>query len=249
MSERDAPQLPKRFYTRVEVEALASGAHVLLDGRAVKTPAKRPLVVPTVALARALGDEWDAQEDVIDPASMPLTRLANSTIDGVADSAEAVRDEIVKFASSDLLCYRATHPEGLKALQTERWDPLLQQVHERMGARFLTSDGVMPVAQDGTALDAVRNAIATATPFALAALHVVTTLTGSALLAVLLEREAISADAAWEAAHLDEDWQIARWGEDHEAAVRRAGRLAEFQAAVRMLALSKEGAPAGDVAP
>ena len=178
-----------------------------------------------------------AQGTHIDPSSMPLTRLANSAIDGVTQREAEVRADIAKYAGSDLLCYRAEGPEALQRRQAEVWDPILRWAEQELGARFAISTGLMPVAQPDAAKAAVARALEAYDGFALAALHVITTLTGSVLLALAHARGRLSAEEAWAAAHVDEDWQISKWGEDAEAKARRERRWAEMQAASRMLGL------------
>ncbi len=232
--------LLKRFYKLVttdEPSAPAAQFRVLLDGKPVRTPAKAVLAAPTRALAEAMAAEWKAQREQIDPESMPLTRLVNSAIDGVRGREAEVSAEIVKYAASDLVCYRASEPEELVRLQAERWDPVLAWSRDRLGARFEVAQGVMPVRQSQAATAAVRAALADREAFALAALHVMTTLMGSALLALAHAHGELDAEAAWSAAHVDEDWQIAKWGADAEAAARRRRRWAEMQAASRLLML------------
>lgn len=232
------PPLPKRFYKEVSVAPGRGGSHeVRLDGRSVKTPKKRPLAVPTPALAEAIAGEWRAQGAEIDPATMPMTRIANTAIDAVSDAMAEVAADLVAFAGSDLLCYRAEGPEALQERQAAAWDPVLAWVREALGARFLLAEGVMPVTQPEAALAGVGRAVAAMDAFALSALHVMTTLTGSALLALAQARGILSPDAAWAAAHVDEDYQIELWGPDAEAEARRAYRKTEFDAASRLFAL------------
>lgn len=231
------PELPKRFYKAADVRADDGGFTVLLDGRPVRTPAKNAVVVPSEDFARALAEEWSAQKEVIDPATMPLTRLVNSAIDGVAREADAVREEIVKYAGSDLLCYRAEGPERLVTLQRGAWDPVLTWVREALGAHFLLTEGVVFAAQPREALDAVRGRIESIDVFRLSAASTVTTLTGSALLALALLGGRLTAGEAWAAAHVDEDWNIEQWGADEEAVVRRDLRYREMAAAARVIEL------------
>ena len=236
--------LPKRFYKSAGVVEHGPGDHrVQLDGRAVRTPAKATLAVPSAALARAIAAEWDAQGEHIDPTSMPLTRLANSAIDGVAQREAEVRADIARYAASDLLCYRAEAPDDLQQRQAATWDPVLHWTDEQFGARFAIRAGLMPVEQPDSAKAAVARALETYDGFALAALHVMTTLTGSVLLALAHAQGRLSAEETWAAAHVDEDWQISKWGEDAEAKSRREHRWAEMQAASRMLKLVGQGAP------
>jgi chaperone required for assembly of F1-ATPase len=210
---------------------------VLLDDRLVKTPGGNTLAAPSAPLAQAIAAEWNAQGERIDPATMPLTKLANTIIDGVAPNPQPVAEEIVKYLGSDLVCYRADAPEGLVAAQAEHWDPVLAWTHKTHGARFVLSEGVMFVAQPDGALDAVR-AIIPADPWRLGAIHLVTTLTGSALIALALAAKQASVDEAWAAAHVDEDWNMKLWGRDELALERRAARFADMQAAGTVLALT-----------
>jgi chaperone required for assembly of F1-ATPase len=234
----ERPSLPKRFYKDVTVEDEGGQVAILLDGRPVRTPGKAPLAVPSAALAEAVADEWRAQGDRIDPQTMPLTRLVNSAIDGVLGQEAAVVDDILAHAGSDLLCYRARGPEGLLSLQAEAWDPVLYWAAGALAAPLSLAEGVMHVPQPETSLESLRAAIEPLDPLKLAALHVMTTLTGSALLPLAVARGELSPEAAWEAAHVDEDWQISQWGEDAEAKQRRQNRKTDFDAAAKLLALS-----------
>jgi chaperone required for assembly of F1-ATPase len=230
------PSLKRRFYTAVSVADGPDGFVIALDGRPVKTPARRPLAAPVRPLGEALASEWDAQRELVDPAQMPLTRLANTIIDGVAATAPAIAAEIEKYLGSDLVCYRAATPDALVARQAEHWDPILVFARDRFGARFVVTEGVGFVAQPAPAVAAVHAAVPR-DPWRLGAMHAVMTLTGSALIAVALAERALTPDAAWTAAHVDEDWNIEQWGSDPLAVERRAARLAEMQAAAKVLDL------------
>ncbi len=232
------PILPKRFYKKASIEEKDGGFALLLDGKTARTPARKPLSLPTQALAQAIAAEWDGQGSEIVPATMPLTRLANLAIDRIVEEAPAIREEIVRYASSDHILYRAGEPEGLVALQTAHWDPIVEWAHRVLGARFRLAEGVNFVAQSGEALAAVRAEVENCPlPFAFASLASLTSLAGSALIALALVRGRLTAVEAWNAAHVDEDWNVRQWGEDAEATSRRAQRLAEFEATAKMLAL------------
>ncbi len=230
------PSLRKRFYARAAVgEGTPEGGFPLaLDERPVRTPARRTLAAPTRGLAEAIAAEWNAQEHVIDPGLMPLTRLANAVIDAVRDAPGPVAAEVEKYLGSDLICYRANSPAGLVEMQGQAWDPVLTWAHDALGARFVQVEGVMHVVQPREAIVAARDAIP-ADPWRLGALSSITTLTGSALLALALAHGQLDAKAAWAAAHVDEDWQMAQWGRDEIALERRAYRQAELEAAVTVL--------------
>lgn len=233
------PQLRKRFYKTAVAGEAGPPFPILLDDKPIKTPAKRMLAAPTRALAAALAREWEGQADTIDPARMPLTRLANAAIDAVADMAAEVKDEVTKYLGTDLLFYRAEAPEGLVARQAQQWDPVLAWAADVLGARFVLAQGITHVAQPREAVEAARAAIPAA-PWPLAALASITTLTGSALLALALARNAIDAEAAWAAAHVDEDWQMEKWGRDELALKRRVYHRDNFDAAVKVLRLTTE---------
>jgi chaperone required for assembly of F1-ATPase len=236
-AQRNArPALRQRFYQHAGTASGADGHAVQLDGKAVHTPARRPLAAPSLPLAQALAAEWDAQRDKIDPAAMPLTRLVNSIIDGVADAPGPVKAEIEKYLASDLLFYRADSPQRLRERQARLWDPILLWARNALGADFKTGEGVVHVAQSAAALKAAAAAIPD-DPWRLGALHVITTLTGSALIALAVLRGELSVDEAWDAAHVDEDWNMEQWGWDDLALERRAFRRAEFQAAADVLRL------------
>ena len=229
------PQLRRRFYKSAGVSEADEGFAIVLDGKGIRTPARRALVAPSRSLAEAIAAEWDAQTDAVDPARMPLTRLSNSVLDGVAEAKTDVASEITKYLGTDLLFYRADAPEGLVARQSELWDPVLDWTHEAFHARFMLAQGVMFVAQPEASLARVAAGIPRES-WRLGAVHVVTTLTGSALLALAVARERLNAEAAWSAAHVDEDWQMTQWGRDDIALQRRAFRWNEMQAAATVLA-------------
>ena len=235
------PQLRRRFYRNAHVDKGDAGMAIRLDGRAVRTPARRVLEVPTRALAQALAAEWNAQGELIDPMAMPLTRLANSIIDGVVAAPAAVAAEIERYFASDLIMYRAEGPQELVARQAEVWDPLIDWACSALGARFVLAQGIKFVAQPPAALAAARAALPR-DPWRLGALNAITTLTGSAVIALAILLGRLSADAAWAAAQVDEDWNMERWGRDAVALERRAGQLKELEAAANMLGmLAEEG--------
>ncbi len=235
----------KRFYGSAGVTEIPGGFAIVLDGKPVRTPSRHPLAVPAREIAEAIAAEWDAQKETIDPVTMPLTRLANSVIDAVVGRVEAVADDIAKYFQSDMLFYRAGHPEALVAREAAHWDPVLFWAADSLGAHFILAEGIVHVRQADQAVAAARAALP-ADPWSIAALHVVTTLTGSALLALALMRGVLDQDQVWSAAHVDEDWNIEQWGVDEEVAARRMARFMDFRAAASVLAAHW---PTGDVVP
>jgi len=224
----------RRFYTAVSVTAEGG---ISLDGRPVKTPRKAPLVLPTPALAEAVAGEWRAQGETVRPATMILTKLANTAIDRVRPERARIIAEMTEYAGSDLVCYRAESPEELVKRQAAAWDPVLDWARVALDAPFRSFPGLMHRPQADAALRAVSRHFAAADDFTLTAIHNLMTLSGSALLAAMAAADAIAPAAAWQAAHVDEDYQIEYWGEDSEARERRALRWTEFAASCRFLEL------------
>jgi len=239
LAELRARPLPKRFYNEAAVTGAEAPFAISLDGRPVKTPMKRTLALPLRPLAEAVAEEWQRQGEHIDPASMPLTRLANTALDRVAGDEARIVAEIAEYAGSDLLCYRAEGPAGLIEREAHHWDPLLAWAGAHLAHPFIAVTGLVHQPQPRPTLDAVARHLARHDAFALTALHNMATLTGSALIAMALEAGELAADAAWAAAHVDEDWQIEQWGEDAEASRRRQARQAEFDAAIAFLRLAR----------
>lgn len=229
--------LPRRFYREAQAEWRGDHWHLLLDGKAAKTPKRLALAVTDRAVAEALAAEWSAQADILDPLHMPLTRLVNAALDGVADEAEAVRADIARYAGTDLICYRATSPAELAERQARIWDPVLDWAEAALGVRLKTAAGIVHVTQADGELARIAAAVANVpSPVPLAALSAVTTLGGSAMIALALAHRALSPDEAWAAAHVDEHYQAEVWGADEEAVQRQRYRRREFDAAALALA-------------
>ena len=229
------PVQRKKFYAQASVDETADGFVVLLDGKPIKTPSRKVVVIPSRVIAEIVAAEWHAQQDVIDPMTMPMTRLANSVIDGVIDRVDDVTDDIAKYFASDLLCYRAAHPQELVTREAQAWDGVLFWAADSLGARFILAEGIIHAAQPEQALAAARAALPRE-PWSVAGVHIVTTITGSALLALALHHGARDADQVWAAAHVDDDWNVEQWGIDEEVAARRASRLIDFRAAAEVIA-------------
>jgi chaperone required for assembly of F1-ATPase len=227
----------KRFYKDASAQAVEGGFGVALDGRTLRTPAKLPLVLPRLALAEAIAAEWQAQEDEVRPHTMPLMRLATTAVDLVAKRHADVVAEITNFAETDLVCYRADHPPELAARQHAIWQPLVDWATLRYDAPLVVTAGIVPVAQKPATLHALTAAVAAYEPMALTALHAATTASGSLVIALALLEGRLDAEGAFAASQLDETFQIEQWGEDYEAAARRAALKADIAAAARFVAL------------
>ncbi|SDF42073.1 ATP12 family chaperone protein [Limimaricola pyoseonensis] len=223
----------KRFWKTATTAPVEGGWQVLLDARPVRTPAKALLVLPTEALAQAVAEEWDRQEERIDPGAMPVTRTANSAIDKVGPQRAAVAGMLAAYGGSDLLCYRAEMPAELAARQTAEWDPLLDWVAEAHGARLKLAAGVMPVEQAQDDLARLSAPVEALDPFRLAAFHDLVALSGSLVLALAVVEDRLAPEEAWRLSRLDEDWQIEQWGEDEEAQAMAAVKRAAFLDAAR----------------
>lgn len=223
----------KRFWAEARVEAVADGYAVTLDGRAVKTPAKQPLVLPSRAMAEAVAAEWQAQGEKIDPLSMPVTRSANAALDKVAPQKDEVASLIAAYGETDLLCYRAVAPEALVARQAAAWDPWLDWAAQDLGARLVVTQGVVPVAQPPAALAPLAAHLEARDIWELAALHDLVGLSGSLVLGLAVAQGRLDAAQAWALSRLDEDWQAEHWGVDEEAAEQAALKKRAFLHAAR----------------
>ncbi len=239
----------KRFYERAAAEPWppseggrrgGGGFRVVLDGRPVKTPAKADMVLPSLTLAEALAAEWQAQGAEVEVRSLALTGLVWTAIDRVGPGRARVVEEVAAYAAHDLLCYRAEAPAELAARQQAVWQPLLDWAALAFEARLAVTAGVVPIAQPPTALAALRRAVAAKDDLELTALGAAVSAAGSLVIALALGARRIDAAAAFEAAQLDESYQIERWGEDPEAARRRAAIHADLEAAARLMALLRD---------
>lgn len=230
------PKLAKRFYEEANVSKAEDDFVVLLDGRTVKTPGKVALRFASEDAAQLVSDEFASQVEVLDPVLMPCYRIANTALDGVSLDMQAVVEDVLRFCGSDLLCYRAEEPEELVDKQRAAWDEPLDWVEKLLGAQFNLAQGVMHVAQPRETIAAYGAQIKSISdPMVLASFHSIMTLTGSAILALAVFKDNMSAADAWNAAHVDEDHVIEQWGEDQEAKERMVYRWSEMEAADRML--------------
>ena len=227
----------KRIYRKAEPVPAAGGHAVGLDGRLVKTPGRRDLIVPSPVLAAEIAAEWEAQQEEIRRETMPLTRLAGTTIDRDAAQREAIVRQVADYAGTDLVCYRAAHPPALAARQRAVWQPLLDWAAERYEAPLTVTSGVIPSSQPPASLAAFTAAVAAYDDLALTALHAATTACGSLVIALALLEGRLDAAEAFAASQLDESFQIEAWGEDQEQAQRRAALSAEIAAAARFVLL------------
>lgn len=231
-------ELPKRFYKEAVVTAVDGGFAVALDGRIPKTPGMKQVVVPLEAIAAHMAGEWAAQEQFINPETMPMVRLVNSAVEAGDDSMEALRAEIVKYCGNDLMLYRADSPESLVRRQEELWDDVLVKLARQFGIAFQPTVGILHQPQPPATIDRLTALLETEDLLPLTAMNAIMSITGSGLLAMALRYRLVDAETVWLAAHVDEDHNIALWGEVEEITVRRGKRRREYDAAVEVLSLT-----------
>jgi len=230
-------KLPKRFYKKVQVVKSPNGFTVELDGRSIKTPAKNLVEVDTEIIATAIADDWERQVDFIDLETMFTCKVTNTAIDRIAPNPEAVITEITEYAATDLLCYRALEPDSLVARQKDRWDPVLNWLGQTHNVRLTCIGGIMHQPQPVEAIEKLAENLKLRSALMLAAMHNLTTLTGSAVLALAIADGHLEAQDAWVCAHVDEDWQIEQWGHDEDAATHRARRWLEMEKSANLLSM------------
>jgi chaperone required for assembly of F1-ATPase len=229
----------KRFYKQVSIAPVEGGFGVLLDGKSVKTPARNVLALPTEKLAAAIAAEWQGQGEEVIATSMPLLRLANSVIDGVAANREATIDAILRFGENDLLCYRAHQPPDLAARQRQGWDPVLDWVRRQHGVQMTVAEGLTHVDQTPEALAGLRRVLEGFDTFTLGGLHVVASITGSTVMALAVASDFASGAHAFELSRIDENYQAEKWGQDAEAVKRTTALAHEMDKAVELIGLTR----------
>ncbi|MGB1234818.1 MAG: ATP12 family chaperone protein [Planktomarina sp.] len=207
----------KRFWKTETVEPAEGGFAILLDGRNVKTPAKRALIAPTEDMAQAIAAEWAAQAEKIDPLSMPFTRAANAAIDKVSIQKDEVAAMIAEYGGSDLLCYRAERPQRLADRQAAAWDPLLDWAKDTYGVRFTVAQGIMHHPQTDETMNVLRRIVAAQGPYSLTALHDLVSLSGSLIMGLAVQQGAYSQDQMWNDSIIDDTFQMEEWGHDDDA--------------------------------
>ncbi len=228
----------KRFYKEASATEADGGWQILLDGRPVRTPARALLMLPNAALGEAVAHEWAAQDEEIDPASMPMTGIANAALDHVTPDPAAFAAPIIAYGESDLLCYRAEGPEPLTARQEAAWSPLLGWAEAHYGAKFTVTSGILHVAQPQETLERMAEAVLALPPFLLAPLSTLVTMSGSLIIGLAAVERAFPLQELWQAAELDELWQAEQWGDDDQALTRRAQRHEEFMTVARFAELA-----------
>lgn len=228
----------KRFWTDVSVTEADCGYGVMLDARRVMTPGKIPLTLPSRAMAEAVAAEWAAQNGEIAPLTMPVTRAANSAIERVTPQRAAVAAMLAAYAETDLICHRAAAPAELVARQAAAWDPLIAWADQALGAPLTVTTGVLPATQPASSLSSLARRVAALGPFQLTGLHDLVTISGSLILGLATTAGRLTPEAAWDISRIDEDWQIAQWGHDDEAAQMAAHKRTDFLRAAAFWSMS-----------
>jgi chaperone required for assembly of F1-ATPase len=229
----------KRFYKKVAVIPDGGGFAVHLDGRPIRTPAKAPLLLPTRALAERVAAEWDAQDTEVRPQTMPMTGLANATIDLMPSRRGEIVADVAGYAGTDLLCYRAETPAELRARQDSGWQPVLDWVADHLGLRFVVTAGIVPVDQEPGLVEAARLHLDTYDDFAMVGASRLTHGTGSVVLAIAVLEGRIDAEQAFLLSQIDELWQDSLWGEDEEATAFRAALRQDLLEAAEFVRLTR----------
>ena len=229
----------KRFWDKATVEKAGDGYQVLLDGRKLRTPVKSELIVPSREMAEAIAAEWDAQEEKIDPMTMPFTRSANAAIDKVGPMHAEVAALVAEYGGTDLLCYRAESPEGLVKRQSEAWDPLLEWAADALSAPLVATAGVIHVKQDKAVLKSLAGRVLRMDAFSLTAFHDLVAISGSLIIGFAVTHKFLPVQELWRRSRIDEDWQIDHWGEDEEDNTTIRGKNKAFEHAARFYFMVK----------
>jgi chaperone required for assembly of F1-ATPase len=229
----------KRFFATATTDRREGGFAVLLDGRAMLTPARNALMLPSLALAGAIAAEWSAQGDEIEAATMPLTRHAYTAVDGVRQGIDQVVEEITRFAETDLVCYRADSPKALATQQAAAWQPLLDWLHEAHGTSLAVTNGVVPIRQSPEQIAVLKRLVAAHDLYVLTALHTLVSISGSLVIGLAVSAGRLDAIEAWEVSRIDHDYQAAQWGTDSEAAADAIRTRSDLVAAARFMDLAR----------
>ena len=227
------PSLKKRFWKNAQVKSVGDGFVIELDGQVIRTPSKALLKVASQKIAKQIAFEWMAQKEVVDPATMPNTRMANSVIDKIMVNREAVIEMLAEYAESDLLCYRATTPQGLINQQNKIWNPILDWSKNSLLAPMLTTSGVIHIEQNIKSIGIYQDKLEAMNPYQLAGMHDLITISGSFVISMALISNQLNVSEAWYAATVDERWQENQWGIDDEAAEALEKRRLDFEFAYK----------------
>ncbi|GAA5848461.1 hypothetical protein JCM8547_004521 [Rhodosporidiobolus lusitaniae] len=228
----------RRFWKTVGVEPREEGnIAVLLDKRTLKTPGGVPLLIPKERLPVALciADEWENQKAVLKQHSLPMTSLAARALDGLND--EKLRKDVVtyllRYLDTDTVCFQEPEPERLTRLQDLHWQPLIAWVEKRYDVKINLYEGILNTRQPDATVLKLGAAVSAFDHFKLAAFERAVLASKSYLIALGLVEGFLSAEGAAQAAHVEVQSQIDRWGEvedthdvDHQDVRVRLGSAA-----------------------
>ena len=218
----------KRFWKTAEPVAVEGGWQVSLDGRPLKTQGKRAQVVPSRDLADLLAGEWSAQGEDVDPLLFPHRDMADYSIDMIASGEDDIVAKLLGFMETDTLCYRADPEEPLYRRQLHVWEPLVTAFEARHGVKVERASGILHRPQLAGTLAALKDRLETLDPLVIAPLFSLTSLSASLIVGLAALEDGADPETLWNAANLEEDWQIELWGADEEAMALRQRRLGEF---------------------
>lgn len=202
-----------RFYKYVGVEPAmgqAAGWQVTLNDRALKTPARQPLVVPSYPLALAIAAEWEWQDNRIRPFTMPLMSLAATAIDQ-PKSRQKVTDTMLQYLDTDAICCRE-EPGKLANLQAKMYNPVLTWANQHFDVRFVVSNSIFGASQHSDTHQAVRRFLEGLDHWHLATMESLASSCRSVTLALAIMHGQLDVQAAITAARLEETYQMDEWG-------------------------------------
>jgi chaperone required for assembly of F1-ATPase len=229
----------RRFWKEVAVEECEGGYRITLDTRPIRTQGGTAQVLPTVALAEAMAEEWRAQGEEVDSKSFPLRDLADFAIDHAGNDRDKVITSLLAYAETDTLCYRADPDEPLFQRQRELWEPLVTACEARHGVRFERVSGIIHRKQPEATLERLREVLESKSAFELSALNMLASLASSLCIGLAALEPGSDPAALFAAANAEEDWQAELWGWDFAAEQARDTRLKAFELAARFAELAK----------
>lgn len=219
----------KKFYTDVSLEKSDDGYLVLLDGKAIKTPLKKVMLCPTKKLAQAIMQEWISQGDVINLRDMPMMQLLNTAIDRVAGQRKKMGEEFISHLDNDTIVYRAEQSDELTALEIKLWQPLYDWVKETFAEDIQTTENILSHVDNKGLKKKIKHWMMGLDDYHLTVLLESGALTSSTIIGAVFCHDNITAEQAFEAAYLEENYQAQKWAPDKQATENRAQTLRELK--------------------
>ncbi|WAT19127.1 ATP12 family chaperone protein [Aurantiacibacter sp. MUD11] len=225
----------KKFWKDVSVEERDGGWQVTLDGRAIRTQGGQQQVAPSRALADLVAGEFAAQGEEIDTRSFVFRDMVDYALDIVAKQREATVTQLLEYAQTDTLCYRADPDEPLYKRQQELWEPLVSACEATHGIRLERASGIIHRPQPEDSIAALRQRLEAEDHFSLAGLQTITSLAASLVVALAALEDQADTTALFAAANAEQDWQAELWGWDFAAEEARKAKLEAFEKAAQFL--------------